>query len=151
MDIKIFKSKKVLEIWVNNQKSSSYPIGIGKNQTGTKEKEGDFKTPEGEYKVIVKNPKSQYHLSVGLDYPNPHDAENGLKNNIISKEEYEKIIRAHENNTRIPWSTPLGGAIYIHGALEEQDWSEGCIRMYNNDIESIYSTIEKGTKVNIYS
>jgi lipoprotein-anchoring transpeptidase ErfK/SrfK len=43
--------------------------------------------------------------------------------------------------------------IYIHGTQEEgligSKASHGCIRMFNNDVVSLYKIVKKGTKVNI--
>ncbi|MBI4404774.1 MAG: L,D-transpeptidase, partial [Deltaproteobacteria bacterium] len=41
--------------------------------------------------------------------------------------------------------------IYIHGNLEKQNWSHGCIRMYDKDIEDLFANAEVGTPVIIYS
>ena len=145
--IKIYKSKKILQFVDNNNKVSEFPIGIGKNELGTKKVRDDMRTPEGEYEVCVKNEKSQYHLSLGLNFPNKKDAEEALAEQTISKDQYESIISAHQEHGGSNWSTPIGGAIYIHGGLQDRDWSEGCVRMNDKDIGSIFEKINKGDKV----
>lgn len=147
--IKIHKSTRKLDIFEDGNCIASYPIGIGKNPEGNKEREGDHKTPEGVYHVICKNPNSKYHLSLGLDYPNPADAKRGLENGVINDADYQAIIDAHANGDPIPWKTPLGGEIFIHGAFEEGDGSEGCIRLFKADIEALFEIISIGTRVAI--
>ncbi|GJM06994.1 MAG: hypothetical protein DHS20C10_07280 [marine bacterium B5-7] len=147
--IHISKSQRQLHIYEGNVLLHQFPIGIGKQSGGPKETEGDHRTPEGQYKIICKNPQSKYHLSLGLDYPNPADAERGLAMGILSQDEYQSILDAHSNSSPIPWKTPMGGEIFIHGAFEEGDGSQGCIRMYKQDIETVFTLIPKGTPVEI--
>ena len=152
MLIKIYKSKKLIQfVDDGGQVVSQFPIGIGENETGHKLLRSDLKTPEGSYKVCVKNNKSKFHLSLGINYPNPSDAALALSDNRISHEEYESILLAHKTHGGSDWSTPIGGEVYIHGGLEDKPYSEGCIRMYNKDIESIFESINIGDEVIIYS
>lgn len=150
MEIRIYKSNRVLELWSESSLMNVFPIGIGKAESGHKQFEGDMKTPEGEYKICVKNPKSKFYLSLGLNYPNPKDAEMAYQNKLISENEFSEIQLAHQNQKRPPWNTILGGQIYIHGDLENKSWTEGCIRMYKDDISLLFSVIEVGTSVFIH-
>jgi murein L,D-transpeptidase YafK len=149
MKINIYKKSKRLDVVEHEKIIKTYTIGIGKNENGHKQTEGDMRTPEGEYKIIVKNPQSKYHLSLGLNYPNKQDAELGLAANIIDQQTHNAICAAHDNGQLIPWKTALGGEIFIHGDYQNRTWSEGCIRMTNNDIEELYNMIEIGTSVTI--
>lgn len=150
MEIKIYKSRKILEVWEAGKLKKTCSIAIGKSEKGHKEKEGDQKTPEGEYKVCAKNPKSKYYLSLGLNYPNRTDAKAGLEKGGISKEQYTAICEADAKGEVPPWGTPLGGEIFIHGELEKQSWSIGCIRLKNADIKALFDRVEIGTKVTIH-
>ena len=47
----------------------TYRISLGKNPMGAKVKSGDNKTPEGEYTIVLHNPKSKFHLSLRISYP----------------------------------------------------------------------------------
>jgi murein L,D-transpeptidase YafK len=77
--IRIFKLEEVLEVWV--QKGThfvlfkSYPICNYSGYPGPKIREGDWQSPEGFYSVGAKqlNPKSRYHLSFNIGYPNRFD------------------------------------------------------------------------------
>ncbi len=147
LTIKVLKSKKILQVFQEQTLAFEFPIGIGKNEIGHKKTRSDLRTPEGEYKICVKNDQSKFHLSLGLNYPNLNDAKNGLIAGHITSEEFKSILEAQNTHGGSDWSTPLGGAIYIHGGLEDKNWSEGCVRMFNKDIETIYSLIEKETPV----
>jgi murein L,D-transpeptidase YafK len=149
--IKVFKSQKRLELYKNENLYLEFPIGHGANNEGHKEVEGDHKTPEGDYEILVKNPKSSFHLSLGISYPNKLDAKVGLEKGVISQEECEQIISLLDSGKGTLWNTKLGGKVYIHGGLEESTGSRGCICMYNEDIEKLYEVIDIGTKISIYA
>lgn len=149
MEIVIYKSKKVLELWDKGSLVKSYSIGIGKEEVGHKQRVGDMRTPEGSYKVCVKNPKSKYYLSFGLNYPNNEDAKQGLQKGLIDSKQYQAICAANEGNQCPPWDTELGGEIYVHGELEKQSWSQGCIRLNNSDIKELFDLTHVGMPVTI--
>ena len=51
----------------------AYDIQLGFAPEGHKEFEGDGKTPEGLYRIDRRNPNSEFHLSLGISYPNATD------------------------------------------------------------------------------
>jgi murein L,D-transpeptidase YafK len=103
----------------------SYKVALGLNPVGQKEKAGDYRTPEGHYALIRRNPKSDYFLSMQVSYPNETDTK-----------------RARRNH----WNA--GGSIMIHGLpnqltrspayYEITDWTDGCIAVSNSDMLEIW-------------
>ena len=124
-----------------------HAVILGADPLGTKGREGDRKTPEGEYRVCFKNPQSRFHLSLGLDYPNPEDARRGLAEGAIGPEDYSAIVEAHRLGKIPPWKTPLGGEIFIHGASGET--TAGCVALTDEAIEELFRRTELGTPVRI--
>ncbi len=134
--IKIIKSERKLFTYSKGKLLKTYKISLGKNPIGQKLKEGDGKTPEGYYEVIAKNPKSAYHLSLKISYPNSKQIEEAKKVSINP-----------------------GGDIMIHGIRNGLgfigkyhsliDWTQGCIAVSNREIEEIYNSTSVGTKVEI--
>ncbi|MDX1387524.1 MAG: helical backbone metal receptor, partial [bacterium] len=108
-----------------------YAIGLGFEPKGTKLKQGDGKTPEGRYRISEKNPKSQYYLSLALNYPKAEDGRRGLEAGLISRQEYRAILRSDRNGSTPPWDTALGGEMFIHGHGSKSDWTLGCIALDN--------------------
>src|SRR5438270_10765973 len=51
----------------------SYHVALGLSPVGQKERSGDFRTPEGSYRLARRNPRSDYFLSIKVSYPNPED------------------------------------------------------------------------------
>ncbi len=147
--IVVVKSKRRLYVIDGDTIVRRYPIALGKNPRGDKTTRGDGKTPEGIYRVCVKNPKSRFYKSIGIDYPSQQHAEKAFVNGLISAQEYRKIIMAHERKNIPPWDTKLGGAIFIHGGGAYADWTDGCIALYNTDMDELFKIVSIGTPVYI--
>lgn len=143
----VWKSERRLDLYDGEEVVKSYRIGLGFATEGDKEREGDGRTPEGEYYICQKNPNSNYHLSIGMSYPNIKDATGGIRRGIITQDEYESIVNAIENGRQPPWNTELGGEIFIHGNGSQSDWTLGCIALDDEDIEELYDVIPVGTGV----
>jgi len=148
--IKIFKEKRILEIYEDNKLVGSFKIALGSEPIGDKYSEGDMKTPEGKYYICTRNDKSKYRLFLGLNYPNLEDAQRGLQNRLIEELVFNEIKKETRNEKRPNWSTPLGGAVGIHGGGTISDWTSGCIALSDEDIEIIWEYTEMNTPVEIY-
>ncbi|MCI0665733.1 MAG: L,D-transpeptidase family protein [Acidobacteria bacterium] len=128
----------------------TYQISLGSNPTGTKRRQGDGATPEGDYYITHKNPRSQFYLSLGLSYPNISDADAGLKAGRLSKRQYEAIAGAIRQMNKPPQNTRLGGDIFIHGGGSGiSDWTIGCIALENEEMKELFDLIPLKTPVKI--
>lgn len=129
--IQVFKGARTLQLISGTTVLKAYNFELGFAPAGHKNFEGDGKTPEGAYTIDRRNPRSRYHLSLGISYPNINDI----------------------NNARAAGKSP-GGEIFIHGTptnyLAEDDWTWGCIAVTNEEIEEIYAMVDDGTKIFIY-
>ena len=146
--IVVSKSTRTLTVYSSNGRAlKQYDVVVGSNSFGPKQREGDRRTPEGEYYVCFKNPQSRFHLSLGLSYPNLIDAKQGLAQGAISEEEYLEIAQAQQHQQIPPWKTVLGGEIFIHGGKNVRQGTAGCIAASNQAIEEIFPLVELGTPV----
>lgn len=145
--IVINKAKKKLFLYSEEKLLRAYPVKLGFDPVGDKVRQGDKRTPEGSYYICMKNPRSKYHLSLGLSYPGIEDAERGLEQKLISKKDYDRIIKKISQKAIPPWDTPLGGEIFIHGGGETWDWTYGCVALRNQDIEELFRVVSIGTEV----
>lgn len=103
----------------------SYKIALGLNPLGHKQRSGDFRTPEGKYRLTRRNPRSDFFLSIQVSYPNDDDLKHARRNG---------------------WDA--GGSIMIHGLpntlkrppdyYERRDWTDGCIAVTNSDMVEIW-------------
>jgi murein L,D-transpeptidase YafK len=113
--LRIFKRERSLELWVRPAGQDSYAllktyaICALAGELGPKRRQGDNQTPEGFYFVDFFNPKSDFLLSLHVDYPNRHD----------------RIAGDGAN---------LGGDIFIHGGCN----SEGCLALTDDGIRELY-------------
>ena len=113
--LRSFKYDSELEVWVRDSNVDSfrlfktYKVCALSGSLGPKRVEGDFQVPEGFYHVNTFNPKSIYHLSLGINYPNASDE-------VLSD------------------SVKPGGDIYVHGGCV----TVGCIPIKDNQIEEVY-------------
>ena len=145
----ISKSKRTLEVFDGGTKIKSLKIVLGFDPKGDKETEGDGRTPEGDFVVFTKNPKSKFHLSLGVSYPGKEDAIRGLKQNLISQEEHDEIIAAIAEQRMPLQKTKLGGEIYIHGGGTASDWTDGCVALDDQQMTELFDAIPVGAKVTI--
>lgn len=128
----VFKSARAMHLMHGKTVLKSYRIDLGFAPEGHKQVEGDGRTPEGLYYIDRRNPDSEYHLSIGISYPNERDVE-------IAKS----------------LGKSPGGDIFIHGrgfksANLIRDWTWGCIAVTNDEIEEIYAMVRDGTPIAIY-
>lgn len=113
--IRSFKQDGQLEIWVRNTMTEpfvlfkTYNVCALSGKLGPKRREGDLQVPEGFYYINEFNPNSDYHFSLGINYPNQSDL--------------------YFTDSKAP-----GGEIYIHGKCA----TVGCIPILNNPIEELY-------------
>lgn len=114
--IRSFKYDSQLEVWVKSTPQEkyklfkTYKICALAGTLGPKRMQGDYQVPEGFYYINEFNPHSEYHLSLGLNYPNASDR-------LLSD------------------STQPGGDIYIHGSCV----TTGCIPITDGQIEELYT------------
>jgi murein L,D-transpeptidase YafK len=143
------KNQRLLQILDGERLVKEYKIALGFAPAGDKSTEGDGRTPEGKFYIFTKNPESKFYLSLGLSYPNIEAARRGLKDQIISREEFDAIELAINEKRMPPQKTALGGEIYIHGGGVETDWTQGCVALKNEEIKEIFDLIPVGAEVKI--
>jgi murein L,D-transpeptidase YafK len=113
--VRVFKLGAELEVWAQGKGRddyvliSAYPVCYVPGRLGPKRREGDNQVPEGVYRITIFNPASNFHLSLGLDYPNRSDR-------ILSDRQHP------------------GGDIFIHGDCA----SIGCVPILDDPIEELY-------------
>lgn len=134
--ILVEKSKRRMQLYCGNNVVKTYKIALGKNPIGHKEKQGDFKTPEGIYKITGKNPQSQFYKSLRISYPNQQDIICAKKNCVNPGGD----IMVHGLNKKSAW---------IGKAHTNMDWTHGCIAVSNEEIEEIYSLTKVGATIEI--
>ncbi len=147
--IVVKKKERKLYVYEGDSIVKTYNIGLGFAPDGDKEKQGDGKTPEGEFYIFTKNPKSSYYLSLGVSYPSVEDAKRGLEQKIITKKEHDSIVQSIKNKQTPLQKTKLGGEIYIHGNGSATDWTWGCVALEDAEMKELFDAIPVGTNIRI--
>ncbi len=143
----IKKKARELQIFDQDKLVKTYAVALGFAPLGDKVRQGDGRTPEGVYRIAVKNPESRFYLSLGLNYPNNQDARRGLRDKLISQTEHDKIVEANNNKKLPPQNTALGGEIYIHGGGAAEDWTWGCAPLGDKEIKELFAALPLDTPV----
>jgi len=149
-EIFVYKSQRRLMVVQDGVLVRDFQVGLGPRVTGDKAFRGDGRTPEGDYYVCVRNPNSRFYKSLGLNYPLPKHAEKGLATGNIGLDEFRQIVEAYDSKTKPPWNTALGGEIFIHGGGASEDWTLGCVAVYNRAMDELFEVVPVGTPVHIF-
>lgn len=145
--IVVKKSERRLTLFDGEKPLRTYRVGLGYTPTGDKTRQGDGRTPEGNFYICVKNAASKFYLSLGLSYPDKEHAMRGLRDGLINRAQHDEIISALARRQRPPWDTRLGGEIFIHGNGSASDWTWGCVALDNQDIKELFEAMPKGAAV----
>ncbi|HYW73983.1 MAG TPA: L,D-transpeptidase family protein [Pyrinomonadaceae bacterium] len=147
--IVVKKGERKLFLYSGEKLIRTYHVGLGLSPIGDKVREGDRRTPEGDFYIFTKNDKSAFYLSLGISYPNAAHAERGLRDGLITKGQYDTILQALGDHKAPPQDTRLGGDIYIHGNGASRDWTWGCVALEDQDIRELFGAVSVGTPVTI--
>jgi murein L,D-transpeptidase YafK len=140
--IVIDKSDYELRVYDDTGWLATYPVVFGSKDLSDKMYEGDKRTPDGEYKVLLKKTNKQWGLELLLDYPTPENV---------------KIFNQRKADGKIPKNKRIGSGIAIHGTRPGSEWTvdnyvnwtDGCISVKYSEMKELYELIPQGTKVTI--
>ncbi len=132
----VIKSERRLVLLRSGKPLRSYRVALGADPVGHKNRQGDARTPEGNYRIDWRNPKSKFHLSLHISYPNKADKARARKQGVSP-----------------------GGDIMIHGMANGYgyigrlhrflDWTNGCIAVTDREIKEIWRAVPNGTPIEI--
>ena len=134
--IVVRKAERRMDLYREGRVIASYRVSLGLNPDGHKQREGDFRTPEGSYRLTRRNADSDFFLAVQVSYPEESD------------------LRLARRNGWAP-----GGLIMVHGLPNapkyprdrylNTDWTDGCIALSNEDMLEFWLLTEPGTPIEI--
>ena len=132
----VHKGKRLMELYREDAVVASFKVSLGLVPIGQKQREGDYRTPEGRYRLTRRNAQSDFFLAVQVSYPEPAD-----------------VALARRNG----WAP--GGAIMVHGLPNQlkysrdrylsTDWTDGCIALSNEDMLDFWLLTGNGTPIEI--
>jgi murein L,D-transpeptidase YafK len=134
--ILVLKSERKLMLLAGDTVVRTMDIALGLMPDGPKQREGDFRTPEGRYYIEEKKSDSDFFLALRISYPNAADI-------------------AHAQSLGVD----PGGQIMIHGLPNEPkraeamysgaDWTDGCIAVSNSDMIDLWRLVSVATPIEI--
>ena len=132
----VLKKERTLQLFRQGKVIKTYKVALGGDPIGPKRRQGDHKTPEGNYVLDSRNPHSQFYKSIHISYPNADD-------------------RAA---ARLKDISP-GGDVFVHGLPKGygwvgashrlKDWTDGCVAVTNQEIDEIWQAVPDGTPIEI--
>ena len=135
-DVVVDKSDRKLYLYKAGRVLREFDVSLGLVPVGPKQREGDFRTPEGKYWLDARNANSDFFLSIHVSYPDESDR-----------------ARAEAQGV------DPGGQIMIHGLPNEPkydlrryqstDWTDGCIAVSNSDMVDIWLMTRESTPIEI--
>ena len=138
--IVVYKSKREMKTYAKGELVYTFAFSLGKNgDKGHKLQQGDYRTPEGSYKIVRKKCDDRLYKSLAISYPNNED-----------KKQAEKL------------GVKTGGYITIHGQPKwnadghgdaftlKNDWTEGCMAVPNSAMDKLWVAVKNGVKIDIY-
>lgn len=134
--IVVYKKLREMKLLKGTDTLKTYRICLGSNPVGPKQRQGDGRTPEGNYVIDWRKPNSLYHMAMHISYPGASDKARAKKAGVSP-----------------------GGMIMIHGLPNSYvapddgrplpDWTDGCIAVRNSEIEELWRCIPDGTMITI--
>ena len=136
-----YKGKRKMYAYKNGKVVGEYRFSLGKNgDKGNKAKAGDYRTPEGTYRIVRKKCDARLYKSLMISYPNQVD----------------------KAKARTKGVNP-GGYITIHGQPKwnadgrgdaftlSRDWTEGCLAVPNAAMDELWKAVENGVAMEIHA
>ena len=134
--ILIVKHERKLYLLHDDYPLRTYRIALGLSPNGAKERQWDFRTPEGSYIIDFRREHSHYFKSLHISYPSPADL--------------KRSSALHRS---------AGGDIFIHGEpnrptkpidyYKTRDWTNGCIALSDEDLQDLWDLTAGRTPVEI--
>ena len=132
----LWKAARTLTLYRGPEAVRSYTVSLGHSPVGPKLREGDGRTPEGDYVLDYRLPDSDFHRALHISYPSPSDT------------------RAARSRGEDP-----GGQIMLHGMKDGlwfigrlhtlYDWTDGCVAVTDAEIDEISRVVAVGAPIRI--
>ncbi len=132
----VHKAERRLLLMRGDRVLRMFGVALGLSPSGPKQREGDFRTPEGTYRLSGRNANSDFFLAIQVTYPGPEDLRRASAEGVAP-----------------------GGMIMIHGQpnrpsrspdyYQTRDWTNGCIAVSNADMVDIWLMTPDNTPIQI--
>jgi len=136
-----YKKKRTMYAYAKGKLMYKFRFSLGKNgDKGNKVKAGDYRTPEGSYRIVRKKCDNRLYKSLMISYPSTADRARAARKGVHP-----------------------GGYITIHGQPKwnadgrgdaytlSRDWTEGCLAVTNAAMDKLWQAVANGVKIDIHA
>jgi murein L,D-transpeptidase YafK len=113
-----------------------FDIALGLMPEGPKVQEGDFRTPEGSYRLTDRRIDSDYFMAIQISYPSGEDVE--VARALKVKPGSYIMIHGQPGDPKKP-----------HDYYASYDWTDGCIAVSNAAMVDIWQLTAVNTPITI--
>lgn len=132
----VIKSESKLYLIKNQKNIKEYHVVFGANPKGHKLKEGDERTPEGEYILDYKKSGSSFYKAIHISYPNKQDKQKAKSAGVNPG----CCIMIHGQKNGLGWFSWIS---------QRFNWTNGCIAVTNSDMDEIWQSVNIGIPIKI--
>ena len=130
------KSNRLLLLYKRSNLIGSYHIALGGHPTGHKQRDGDERTPEGNYLLGAKNPAGRYYKTINISYPNGYDMTLAQDRGVAPGGD----VMIHGQRKAFQYLSPV---------TQRLNWTDGSIALSNRDMDAVWAAVDPGTPIEI--
>tara|TARA_R110000850_G_C9731612_1_gene443360 strand:+ start:113 stop:586 length:474 start_codon:yes stop_codon:yes gene_type:complete len=134
--VKVLKTERKMYLLDGGETIAEFDIALGGEPVGHKEREGDQRTPEGEYVLDYKKEDSTFYRAMHIDYPNSTDIKTAQDLGVSPG----GLIMVHGQRNGLGWFAWI---------TQNFDWTDGCIALTNSQMDTFMELVSAGTKIHI--
>jgi murein L,D-transpeptidase YafK len=130
------KSDHWMAVYRGGQIIREFRVALSRGGLAPKMRQGDSLVPEGDYRIVGRNPTSAFYLSLKIGYPT-----------------------AEQSAAAATRGIDAGGDIMIHGLPngrgsigsrhQRVNWTDGCIALTDAEMQWLYANVPDGTPIEI--
>lgn len=134
--VMVEKSNHRLVLYRDGAVLRSYSVALGRGGIGPKDRAGDNKVPEGQYRIVTRNPHSAFYRALRVGYPTPQQVAAARTVGIDPGGD----IMIHGIRNGLGWIGTLHRTV---------DWTRGCVAVTDEEMDEIWRLVPDGTPIEI--
>lgn len=148
-EVFVYKERRRLYLVDSNVVVRDYPVGLGRQAWGDKEREGDGRTPEGFFMVFSKNSPMDRGSALKLKKTVPVSGKVGAGVSRLASARFGHVAGVSDLQRLMVEQSAWVGQFSIHGGGAQADWTDGSVALYASDMEELAKIVGIGTSVTV--
>ncbi len=130
----LHKGARRLELYENGSLLAAYRVSLGRHPIGPKQRQGDGRTPEGQYRLDYRNSNSAFYRALHISYPSSADIAAARDRGV----DPGGLVMIHGMRNGLGWIGRLHLAV---------NWTDGCVAVTDREMDEIWRAVPDGTKI----